>query len=273
MERRVPVKTRGDEIDQLAMTFNQMLDRIQNLVTEIREMSDNIAHDLKSPIARIRGIAEVTLTTAKSVAEYETMAASAIEECDRLLDMINTMLMISKTEAGVDRPACEALDLASLVREACELFGTTAEDRGVTLRCTLPATCNLRGDTRMIRRPISNLLDNALKYTPAGGAVTVSVEATPQNALLTVRDTGIGIPSGDLSRIFERFYRRDQSRSQAGIGLGLSLARALARDHGGEITVTSRPGEGSTFTVTLPKPGAEFPATGCGDSSIAPKRS
>ncbi|MHB8770792.1 MAG: sensor histidine kinase [Syntrophales bacterium] len=257
LEKRVPVKSRGDEIDQLAMTFNQMLDRIQTLVTELREMSDNIAHDLKNPITRIRGSAEVTLTTARTLPEYETMAASAIEECDRLLDMINTMLMISKTEGGVEMPAAEAIDLAALAREACELFGTTAEDREVKMTCTVPDSCPLQGDARMIRRLIANLLDNALKYTPPGGAVTVSVVESGQQALLAVRDTGMGIPAGDLPRIFERFYRGDQSRSQTGIGLGLSLARAIARAHRGEITVTSAPGAGSTFTVTLPKPGSQ----------------
>ena len=132
------MKERGDEIDQLAMTFNQMLDRIQTLVTEIKEMSDNIAHDLRSPITRIRGIAEVTLTDGKSMDEYENMAASTIEECDRLLDMINTMLMISKTESGVDKLSIEEIDLAGLVLEACELFEPTAEDKRVTLSCDVP---------------------------------------------------------------------------------------------------------------------------------------
>ena len=169
-------KARGDEIDQLALTFNQMLDRIQTLLTEIKEMSDNIAHDLRSPITRIRGIAEVTLTTAKSLNEYETMAASTIEECDRLLDMINTMLMISKTESGVDNFSCEEIDLTGLVREACELFEPMAEDKGVTLRCDVPERSLLAGDTRMIQRMLSNLLDNAIKYTPSGGSVTVSLE-------------------------------------------------------------------------------------------------
>src|SRR4030043_1549580 len=138
LEERVPVKARGDEIDQLANTFNQMLDRIQTLLTEIKEMSDNIAHDLRSPITRIRGISEVTLTTAKSLNEYETMAASTIEECDRLLDMINTMLMISKTESGVDKLSHEEINPSGLVREACELFEPTAEDKGVTLSCNVP---------------------------------------------------------------------------------------------------------------------------------------
>jgi heavy metal sensor kinase len=254
LERRVPVRGRGDEIDQLAMTFNQMLDRIQSLVTEIKQMGDNIAHDLKSPLTRIRGSAEVTLTTGKSRAEYEAMAAGAIEECDRLLDMINTMLMISRTEAGVERPSREQIDLAAVIREACELFGTTAEDRGVNLTCRVPERCEVLGDIRMIQRMIANLIDNALKYTGRGGAVEVSLaEEAGGKKVIRVKDSGIGISATDLPRIFERFYRGDPSRSPAGTGLGLSLARAITRAHGGEITVASLPGEGSTFTVTLPK--------------------
>jgi heavy metal sensor kinase len=252
--KRVPMKGRGDEIDQLAMTFNQMLDRIQTLVTEIKEMSDNIAHDLRSPITRIRGLAEVTLTNGKSIGEYENMAASTIEECDRLLDMINTMLMISKTESGVDKLSCEKINLAGLVREACELFEPTTEDKKVTLNCDVPKESHLVGDNRMIQRMLSNLLDNAIKYTPSGGKVSVSVsENDGKEVVITVEDTGIGISPNDLPRIFDRFYRCDQSRSNPGIGLGLSLARAIARAHGGEITATSTPNQGSTFTVTLPK--------------------
>ena len=254
LEERVPVKARGDEIDQLATTFNQMLDRIQTLLTEIKEMSDNIAHDLRSPITRIRGISEVTLTTAKSLNEYETMAASTIEECDRLLDMINTMLMISKTETGVDKFSREEIDLAGLVQRACELFEPTAEDKGVTLNCDVSDRTRLTGETRMIQRMLSNLLDNAIKYTPSGGSITVSARDDNAHVVISVKDTGVGISSSDLPRIFERFYRCDQSRSQAGIGLGLSLARAIARAHGGDITATSTPNQGSTFIVTLPKP-------------------
>ena len=253
LEERVPVKARGDEIDQLATTFNQMLDRIQTLLTEIKEMNDNIAHDLRSPITRIRGIAEVTFTTGKSLGEYEAMAASTIEECDRLLDMINTMLMISKTEAGVGHLIREEIDLAGLAREACELFEPTAEDNGITLSYDVQGRSHLVGDTRMIQRMLSNLLDNAIKYTPSGGSVTVSVSENNNQIIVSVKDTGIGISPRDLSHIFERFYRCDQSRSQTGIGLGLSLARAIARAHGGEITATSTPNQGSTLVVTLPK--------------------
>jgi heavy metal sensor kinase len=253
LEERVPVKARADEIDQLALTFNQMLDRIQALLTEIKEMSDNMAHDLRSPIARIRGAAEVTLTSGKTLSEYEGMAASTIEECDRLLDMINTMLMISKTESGVDRFSGKNVDLTGIIRQACELFGPTAEDKKVTVGCDMPDGIHLIGDTPMIQRMLSNLLDNAIKYTPSGGMVNIVVSESPKQVVVAVKDTGIGISRQDLPRIFERFYRCDQSRSQAGIGLGLSLARAIARAHGGDITVMSMPNQGSTFTVTLPK--------------------
>jgi heavy metal sensor kinase len=266
LDKRVPVGTRGDEIDQLATTFNQMLGRIQVLVTEIREMSDNIAHDLKSPIARIRGMAEVTLTTGKALGEYENMAASTVEECDRLLDMINTMLMITKTEAGVDKRNDEDIDLAGLVREACELLEPVAEDRGLSLTCDTPDNCLLIGDRRMIQRILSNLLDNALKYTPPGGAVKVSVSEKEGKAVVVAfQDTGIGIPAVDLPHVFERFYRCDHSRSEPGTGLGLSLARAFARAHLGDITVTSTPGQGSTFSLTLPR--SRLPQTNADEKS------
>jgi heavy metal sensor kinase len=254
LENRVPVKSKGDEIDQLAITFNQMLDRIETLVTGIKEMSDNIAHDLRSPITRIRGVAEVTLTTGKTMAEYENMAASTIEECDRLLDMINTMLVISKTEAGVNNLDQKGLNISAIVNEACELFHPIAEDKGLTLSCNVSDEGNIKGDQPLIQRMISNLLDNAIKYTAPGGRVSIKVQtAADHEVVVSVQDTGIGISPVELVHIFERFYRCDHSRSEPGIGLGLSLARTIARAHGGDVKVSSQPGQGSTFTVNLPQ--------------------
>ena len=256
LKERVPVKKYQDEIDQLAITFNQMLDRIQTLVTGIREMSDNIAHDLKSPITRIRGISEVSLTTGASEKEYENMAASTVEECDRLLDMINTMLIISKTEAGVNKLDTKKLDIGAVVRDACELFRSLAEDKDLRLVCDVAGNFSISGDNRMIQRMIANLLDNAIKYTPAGGSVEVTVNTGNHDAItIVVKDTGIGIYEKEIPHIFERFYRCDPSRSEAGIGLGLSFARAIARAHGGDISVFSKPEQGSTFTVTFPGAG------------------
>jgi heavy metal sensor kinase len=254
LEERVPVKPRGDEIDQLATTFNQMVDRIQTLLMEIKEMSDNIAHDLRSPVTRIRGTAEVTLTTGKSLEDYENMAASTIEDCDRLLDMINTMLLISKTEAGVEKPVGENVEIAALIRKACELFDPIAEDKNVSLSYYAEEKNLVSGDARMLQRMLANILDNAVKYSSPGGKIEVSLTGTKNRIItMSIKDTGVGISGTDLNRIFERFYRCDQSRSQAGTGLGLSLARAIARAHGGDITVTSTVNQGSTFNITLPK--------------------
>jgi heavy metal sensor kinase len=253
LNERVPVKTRGDEIDQLAATFNQMVDRIQNLLKEMKEMTDNIAHDLKSPITRIRGIAEVTLTTGKSFEEFESMAESTIEECDRLLDMINTMLLISRTEAGVETQPHDRIDLSAVVRDVCELFEPSAEDSAIAFHCEIEEGVGFNGDMRMIQRMLSNLLDNAIKYSTPGGRVDVSLSRLgPDRTAISVIDRGAGISEEDLPHIFERFYRGDQSRTKPGIGLGLSLARAIARAHGGDISVGSAPRVGSTFTVTLP---------------------
>ncbi len=259
LDERVPVNARGDEIDLLAKTFNQMLDRIQTLIIGIREMSDNIAHDLKSPVTRIRGIAEVTLTTGTSVRDFESMASNIVEECDRLLDMINTMLVISETEAGADNLRLEELDLAKVARNACDLFQPVAEDNGIKLTCDLPESLVLSGDIRMIQRMIANLLDNTVKYTPAGGEVYLLLSSEESEKInITVKDSGVGISEEDLPHIFERFYRCDPSRSKSGAGLGLSLALAIVRAHRGQIHVESKPGEGTIFSVTLPaKPYSE----------------
>jgi heavy metal sensor kinase len=253
LQERVPVNKREDEIDQLAQTFNQMLDRIQTLVTGIKEMSDNIAHDLKSPITRIRGISEVTLTTGASLDDFETMAAGTIEECDRLLDMIKTMLAISRTEAGVSSLEKKEIDISAVIRDACDLFQSTAEDKGITIGCQADETIWVDGDLRLIQRMIANLLDNAIKFTSPEGHVDVSMPADNyQGVQIAVADSGIGISPEDLSLIFERFYRCDPSRSESGTGLGLSFARTVARAHGGDITVSSTPGQGSVFSVVLP---------------------
>jgi heavy metal sensor kinase len=251
LAERVPVGKGGDEIDRLAATFNRMLDRIQGLVAGIKEMTDNIAHDLKSPITRIRGQAEVALTAHGAADEYEAMAAGAIEECDRLLEMINTMLFISRTEAGLSKPELKPMDLAAVVRDACGLFQSLAEEKKISLTRKAPERLEMAGDVRLIQRMLGNLLDNAIKYTPEGGAVDVAACANPDHSIsIVVKDSGIGISDKDLPHIFERFYRGDPSRSLAGAGLGLSFTRAVAHAHGGDVTVRSSPA-GSTFTVTF----------------------
>lgn len=252
MEKRVPVTGKGDEIDRLSSIFNQMLDRIHFLITEMKEVIDNIAHDLRSPITRIRGLAEVTLTNGKYLDEYQTMAAGTVEECDRLTRMINTMLEISEAEAGVSALAKSEVDISSLVKEGTDLFQPLAENKSVHIEVHTPSQCLFYGDRGKLQRMLANLLDNAIKYTPSGGRIFVSARKGDHDVMISVQDTGIGISPKDISHIFNRFYRVDKSRSEAGAGLGLSLVGVIARSHGGEVRVNSSPGVGSTFTVVLP---------------------
>jgi heavy metal sensor kinase len=255
LSRRVPIMARHEEIDRLAVTFNQMLDRIERLVVGMREMSDNIAHDLKSPVARIRGMAEISMSGASSSGDDLTLAGSTIEECDRLLDMINTMLMISKSDAGAGDETLEPVNMADVARGALALFGPLAEDKGLTLTGDIPEVLMVRGDLKMLQRAVANIVDNAIKYTPSPGNIDIRGfrDKDVEMINVSITDSGIGIDTEDLPKIFNRFFRCDQSRATGGFGLGLSLARAIAHVHGGEINVESAIGVGSVFTLCLPQ--------------------
>jgi heavy metal sensor kinase len=252
LQQRVPVTGRAEEIDRLAITFNDMLDRIQKLITEMKEMTENIAHDLRSPITRIRGVAEMSLTTGKAIDEYEAAAGNTVEECDRLLEMINTMLYISRAEARAERLSTEEVNMAGVIRDACELFRPVTEDKRVSLVSDVGTDLRVRGELQDLQRMIANLIDNAVNYTPPRGVVTVSGQRNHKLVIIRVEDTGIGISAHEIPLIFRRFYRCDRSRSQPGVGLGLSLVQAIVQAHRGEISVSSAPNVGTTFTVTLP---------------------
>ena len=252
MAKRVSVKKHSHEIDHLANAFNDMLDRIQLLIRGMREMNNNVAHDLRSPLTGIRGIAEMVLTKNSSTDDYKEMAISTIEECDKLIEIVNTILDITETEAGVKPFTVEKFDVIALVRFVCELFDPIAKEKSIRLITVIPEKLIINGDRRKMQRLVSNLIENAIKYNRQGGTVTISVIQEAQRVNIEVTDTGLGIPEEDLSRIFERFYRCDRSRSQTGTGLGLSLARAIARGLGGDIRVKSALDQGSTFVVELP---------------------
>jgi signal transduction histidine kinase len=231
-----------------------MLDRIQALVAGMQEVTDNIAHDLRSPIARIRAAAELALHDVKDPEEYTEVMAHTISECDRLLSLVETMLFISEIESGTRPSRKEDVDLSFLVHEACDLFQPLAEDKRIALSVQQSTpTCHIAGEPATLQRMIANLLDNALKYTEKGGRVTVRLEAVQNEAILVFEDNGIGISPENLPHIFDRFYRCDKSRHQSGTGLGLNLARAIVQEHDGEIHVSSQYGQGTVVTVRLPQ--------------------
>ncbi len=252
LEARVHGTGNKDELDRLVVTFNSMLDRIEELVKSIREITDNIAHDLKSPVTRIRGFAELALVQEDNIEDYRIMAANTIEESDRLLDMINTMLMISKAEAGEGDFIFQTINLTNMIREACDLFAPLAEDKHISFSNEIKEPVFVVADIRLLQRTFSNLLDNAIKYTPENGEINITAFIEDQTVIIKISDTGIGIPYEFHEKIFERFYRIDSSRTTSGTGLGLSLARTIVRRHKGDIHVMSHPNMGSVFEVRLP---------------------
>ena len=254
LHRRVPVSGRGDEIDSLASSFNVMVERTQALIEQMKEITENIAHDLRSPISRMRGMAEMALSSSGTSEESASMAGLIIEECDRLLDLINAMLDISEAEAGLTKLDVEKADLSGLVADLCELFQPSADEKQITIRAeqaTQPIF--LLCDRRKLQRIIANLLDNALKYTPDGGLVAIKMTDRAEDVAIAVEDTGPGIPDEDLPHIFDRFFRGEKSRTTHGNGLGLSLVRAFTLVHGGTVAAENLPDRGLRITVSLPK--------------------
>jgi heavy metal sensor kinase len=252
LARRVPTSGSGDEVDELATTINRMLDRIQTLVEDMQATNDNIAHELRSPITRMRGLAETTLTGRSSAREYQEMAASTIEECDRLLAVINTMLDIAEAEAGVMKLEIAPFDIVPVIQQACEFYEPMTAEKQLQMHIDVPETAAVNADVRKIQRVVANLLDNAVKYTPKGGKITISIARRGSEVQFGISNSGPHISAKDLPNIFKRFYRGDASRSGPGNGLGLSLAQAIICAHGGQIAVRSTPDEPSIFTVNLP---------------------
>lgn len=254
LSSRVSIGRQGREIVDMAVAFNEMLGRIQVLVKELKEVTTNIAHDLRSPITRIRGVAETALQSEASVEASQEAAGRIIAECDRLIGIINTMLDIAEMDSGTATLPDTPVDIVRVVKDACELFLPVAEDKGIALhlgQITTPLA--VRGSKEGLQRVVANIIDNAIKFTERGGQISIDVDSTDAHVSICIGDTGIGLSLDNQQRIFDRFFRVDSSRSTEGNGLGLSLAQSFARAHGGEITVDSRLGKGSQFTIILPR--------------------
>ncbi len=245
----------GDAVDELSGLFNTMLDRINGLIAAMGESIDNVAHDLRTPIARLRAIAERALQAPESPASKITQRealADCLEEAERILSILNTLMDISEAETGVLQLRREPVALRALLVEVVELYEDVADARQIAVTLEPGAEVTVSGARDRLRQVFANLLDNALKYTPEPGLVRISVDRDEGIAVVKVADTGAGIADEHLPRIWERLYRADPSRSERGLGLGLSLVKAYVAAHGGSVEATSETGRGSTFVVRLP---------------------
>jgi signal transduction histidine kinase len=254
-DRRVPAEDSGDALGELSSLVNAMLDRIDAVLAGMRGALDNVAHDLRTPMARLRGIAETALASEDPAVLREALA-DCLEESDRVVEMLNTLMDISEAETGTMALRVEPTNLTDLIRQTVELYEDLAEERGVRIETSTEGELTVPVDRNRMRQVLANLLDNALKYTPSGGRVEIATTREGDQAVLTVSDTGVGIPPDELPHIWDRLYRGDKSRSTRGLGLGLSLVKAIVGAHRGRVNVQSSLGSGSRFELRLPMPQA-----------------
>ena len=251
---RVPGPNGVGELAVLVRQLNTLLDKNAAHVRVLRETLDDLAHDLRTPITRLRGTAELAMQDAGDPAEARAALADCINESDRLLHLLETLLDLSAAEGGALKLNRDRLDLRSLIERAADLYREVAEEKNINVLLDQPAPVELDADAIRLGQAVNNLLDNALKYTPAGGRITLTAHTEPDAAVFSVADNGPGVPPGEREAIFRRLYRSDASRTQRGLGLGLSLVKAFVESHGGTIQVSDAIGGGACFTMRLPRP-------------------
>lgn len=261
LHRRLPIDDANEEMARLGITLNEMMERLEKSFSALRRFTADASHELKTPLAVLRADVERSMSGASTRAERMVALEEALHETTRMADLVESLLTLARADEGRFDLHRERVDLEPLAREVFETATILAEPAGLTVTMAEPARVAVFGDRARLRQLFLNLTTNAIKYTPRGGSVEVSLISYEHTAAFSVRDTGIGISASDLPHIFERFYRADRARSRgterSGFGLGLAISQWIAEAHGGTISVRSRYGRGSTFTVTLPVSGEE----------------
>jgi heavy metal sensor kinase len=254
LHARIELTGANDELDRLAETLNEMLTRLEAAFTEMRQFTADASHELQTPLTILRGEMEIALRAERSPEEYVRVMKSALEEIERISLLVEGLLLLARSDAGVLKMDLKPLDPMALVEDVLGRLGPLARARSVALSLGSMEPMEVRGDLVHLRRLLFNLVDNAIKYTPEGGTVLVSVERRGELAVLAVEDTGIGVAHEEQHKVFQRFYRSAEARSGAegGSGLGLAIVKSIAEAHGGRVEIESAPGRGSTFKVYLP---------------------
>jgi len=235
LARRLPARARGDEIDLLARNINRMLDWIEELMEGLRQVTNDIAHDLRTPLSRLRQRLETAQRRERTVEGLGVAMGRAIEEIDAILGTFNALLRIAQIEAGARKAQFTRVDLSELARTIAEAYEVVAETEGQTLRATIADALVLHGDRDLLTQMLANLVENAIRHTPAGTTITLVAASGPDGTVIEVADDGPGIPADERDKVFERFYRLETSRTTPGSGLGLALVRAIAELHGAEV--------------------------------------
>jgi len=254
LSKRLDEPGSGDELDRLAITLNAMLERLDTSFQQMRQFSADASHELQTPLTILKGELEVALRSERTCGEYEHVLTSALEEIDRISHLVEGLLLLSRSDSGIFRMASKRLDLAQVMMEVYERTAILAKHRGVVLDLGVLEACDMEGDPEWLHRLILNLVDNAIKYTPEKGKVTLSLSRADDSALIEITDTGSGLTPEEQEQIFSPFFRTDRASEgkEKGAGLGLSIAASIAQAHGGRIVADSGPGQGSTFRVRLP---------------------